>query len=143
MRRRQRTRRGNAPFALKSTAEIFAGADVVSLHCPQTPDNTGFVNAELLATMKEGALFINTARGALVDEQALLQALRAGKPRAAATDVASVEPITSGNPLLQAPNLLITPHMAWATLEARKRLMQMTAENVRAFMDGAPINVVN
>ena len=71
---------GYAPFALKSTAEIFAGADVVSLHCPQTPDNTGFVNAELLATMKEGALFINTSRGALVDEQALLEALRAGKP---------------------------------------------------------------
>ena len=93
--------------------------------------------------MKEGALFINTSRGALVDEQALLEALCAGKPRAAATDVASVEPITSGNPLLQAPNLLITPHMAWATLEARKRLMQMTAENVRAFLDGAPINVVN
>ena len=134
---------GYAPFARKSTAEIFAGADVVSLHCPQTPDNTGFVNAELLATMKEGSLFINTARGALVDEQALLQALRAGKPRAAATDVASVEPMAGDNPLLQAPNLLITPHIAWATLEARKRLMQMTAENVRAFLAGSPINVVN
>ena len=134
---------GYAPFALKSIAEIFAGADVVSLHCPQTPENTGFVNAELLATMKEGSLFINTGRGALVDEQALLEALRAGKPRAAATDVASTEPIENGNPLLQAPNLLITPHMAWATVEARKRLMGMTAENIKAFQAGSPINVVN
>ncbi len=132
-----------APFALKSVEEIFAGADVVSLHCPQTPENTGFVNADLLATMKEGALFINTGRGGLVDEQALLEALRAGKPRAAATDVASTEPIENGNPLLQAPNLLITPHMAWATVEARKRLMGMTADNIKAFQDGSPINLVN
>ena len=132
-----------APFALKSVEEIFAGADVVSLHCPQTPENTGFVNANLLATMKEGALFINTGRGGLVDEQALLDALRAGTPRAAATDVASTEPIENGNPLLQAPNLLITPHMAWATVEARKRLMGMTADNIKAFQDGSPINLVN
>ena len=132
-----------APFALKSVEEIFAGADVVSLHCPQTPENTGFVNANLLATMKEGALFINTGRGGLVDEQALLDALRAGTPRAAATDVASTEPIENGNPLLQAPNLLITPHMAWATAEARKRLMGMTADNIKAFQDGSPINLVN
>ncbi len=132
-----------APFALKSVEEIFAGADVVSLHCPQTPENTGFVNANLLATMKEGALFINTGRGGLVDEQALLDALRAGTPRAAATDVASTEPIENGNPLLQAPNLLITPHMAWATVEARKRLMAMTADNIKAFQDGSPINLVN
>ena len=132
-----------APFALKSVEEIFAGADVVSLHCPQTPENTGFVNADLLATMKEGSLFINTGRGGLVDEQALLDALRAGTPRAAATDVASTEPIENGNPLLQAPNLLITPHMAWATVEARKRLMGMTADNIKAFQDGTPINLVN
>ena len=132
-----------APFALKSVEEIFAGADVVSLHCPQTPENTGFVNANLLATMKEGALFINTGRGGLVDEQALLDALRVGTPRAAATDVASTEPIENGNPLLQAPNLLITPHMAWATVEARKRLMGMTADNIKAFQDGSPINLVN
>ena len=131
------------PFALKSVEEIFAGADVVSLHCPQTPENTGFVNANLLATMKEGALFINTGRGGLVDEQALLDALRAGTPRAAATDVASTEPIENGNPLLQAPNLLITPHMAWATVEARKRLMGMTVDNIKAFQDGTPINLVN
>ena len=134
---------GYQPFALKSVEEIFAGADVVSLHCPQTPDNEGFVNAQLLGRMKAGSMFINTSRGGLVDEQALLEALRAGRPAAAATDVASTEPIQWDNPLLKAPNLLITPHMAWATVEARRRLMQMTAENVRAFQQGAPINVVN
>ena len=134
---------GYEPFALKSVEEIFAGADVVSLHCPQTPDNAGFVNAELLGSMKDGSFFINTARGGLVDEQALLEALRLGKPRAAASDVASTEPIENGNALLKAPNLLITPHMAWATVEARKRLMQMTADNVQAFQTGSPINLVN
>lgn len=134
---------GYAPFAFKSVEEIFAGADVVSLHCPQTPDNAGFVNAALLGSMKEGSLFINTARGGLVDERALTEALRAGKPRAAATDVASTEPIGDDNPLLQAPNLIMTPHMAWATVEARGRLMQMTADNIAAFQRGAPIHVVN
>ncbi|NKB69054.1 MAG: D-2-hydroxyacid dehydrogenase [Candidatus Latescibacteria bacterium] len=134
---------GYQPFAFKGIEEIFAGADVVSLHCPQTPDNEGFVNAGLLGQMKAGSMFINTSRGGLVDEQALLEALRAGRPAAAATDVASTEPIQWDNPLLKAPNLLITPHMAWATVEARQRLMQMTAENVRAFQQGAPINVVN
>ncbi len=132
-----------APFAFKSVEEIFAGADVVSLHCPQTVDNTGFVNAELLDSMKENSLFINTARGGLVDEQALADALRTGRPQAAATDVASTEPIAPDNPLLTAPNLIMTPHMAWATVEARKRLMQMTAENIAAFQRGEPIHVVN
>lgn len=132
-----------APFAFKSVEEIFAGADVVSLHCPQTPDNAGFVNADLLGRMKEGALFINTARGGLVDEAALAAALRAGRPRAAATDVASTEPIGDDNPLLTAPNLIMTPHMAWATVEARGRLMQMTADNIAAFQSGEPIHVVN
>jgi glycerate dehydrogenase len=134
---------GYAPFAFKSVEDIFSGADVVSLHCPQTPDNAGFVNAGLLGTMKEGSLFINTARGGLVDEQALADALRAGKPRAAATDVASTEPIGDENPLLGAPNLIMTPHMAWATVEARGRLMQMTADNIAAFQRGEPIHVVN
>jgi glycerate dehydrogenase len=134
---------GYAPFAFKSVEEIFCGADIVSLHCPQTPDNAGFVNANLLGTMKQGSLFINTARGGLVDEQALADALRAGKPRAAATDVASTEPIGDDNPLLGAPNLIMTPHMAWATVEARGRLMQMTADNIAAFQRGEPIHVVN
>ena len=135
---------GYAPFAFKSSVEeIFAGADVVSLHCPQTADNAGFVNAALLGSMKENSLFINTARGGLVDEAALAEALRAGRPRAAATDVASAEPIGNDNPLLGAPNLIMTPHIAWATVEARGRLMQMTADNIAAYQKGAPIHVVN
>ncbi len=134
---------GYEPFAFRGLEEVFAEADVVSLHCPQTPDNTGFVNRELLGRMKEEAFLINTSRGGLVDEADLLEALRAGRPAAAATDVASTEPIEEGNPLLKAPNLTITPHMAWATLEARRRLMAMTVENVKAYQQGAPINVVN
>ena len=131
------------PFAFKSVEEIFPGADIVSLHCPQTPDNAGFVNANLLSRMKADSLFINTARGGLVDEAALTAALQAGRPRGAATDVASTEPIGDDNPLLSAPNLIMTPHLAWATVEARGRLMQMTADNISAFQDGAPINRVN
>ena len=134
---------GYTPFAFKSVEEIFTGADIVSLHCPQTPDNAGFVNANLLGCMKADSLFINTARGGLVDEAALTAALQAGRPRGAATDVASTEPIGDDNPLLSAPNLIMTPHLAWATVEARGRLMQMTADNISAFQDGAPINRVN
>ena len=93
--------------------------------------------------MKADSLFINTARGGLVDEAALTAALQAGRPRGAATDVASTEPIGDDNPLLSAPNLIMTPHLAWATVEARGRLMQMTADNISAFQDGAPINRVN
>lgn len=131
------------PFAFRSLEELFAEADAVSLHCPQTPENAGFVNSDLLGCMKPGSFLINTSRGALVNEADLLEALRAGRPAAAATDVASTEPIQEGNPLLKAPNLTITPHMAWATLEARRRLMAMTVENVKAYQQGAPINVVN
>ena len=140
-------RPGQAPeyeaFAFRSLEEVFAEADVVSLHCPQTPDNAGFVNRDLLARMKLGSFLINTSRGALVNEADLLEALRAGRPGAAATDVASSEPIKAENPLFKAPNLIITPHIAWATVEARRRLMAMSVENVKAFQQGAPINVVN
>ena len=93
--------------------------------------------------MKEDSFFINTARGGLVDEEALLKALKMGIPRAAATDVASNEPINDDNPLLGAPNLIITPHMAWASREARGRLMKMSADNIVAFSNGEPINVVS
>ena len=123
--------------------DLFKRSDVVSLHCPQTADNVGFVNAALLSTMKPSSFFINTSRGPLVVEEDLAAALNAGTIAGAAVDVVSVEPITSGNPLITAKNCLITPHIAWATLEARQRLMQTTAENVAAFINGSPINVVN
>lgn len=123
--------------------EIVASADVVTLHCPLTADNTGLVNRDFLALMKPTAFLINPARGGLVVEQDLADALNAGKLAGAAVDVVSIEPIKPDNPLLKTRNCIITPHIAWASLEARKRLMQATAENIRAFISGKPINVVN
>jgi glycerate dehydrogenase len=131
------------PFAWREVGELFSEADVVTLHCPQTPQNARFVNGELLDCMKDTAILINTARGGLVDEEALAEALRRGRPAAAAVDVVSREPIEAGNPLLTAPNLILTPHIAWATLSARRRLMRMTAANLRAFLEDRPINLVN
>jgi glycerate dehydrogenase len=131
------------PFEWVELADLFERADVVSLHCPQTADNVGFVNSELLGRMKPEAFLINTARGPLVNESDLAEALDAGRIAGAAMDVVSTEPIEPGNPLLAAKNCVITPHIAWATREARRRLMHTTAENVAAFIDGSPINVVN
>ena len=123
--------------------QLFAQADVISLHCPQTPQNTGFVNRALLGLMKPTALLINTARGWLVNEADLADALSAGRLAGAAVDVVTREPIDANNPLLSAPNCLITPHMAWSAIEARRRLMRIAADNVAAFLRGAPQNVVN
>jgi len=131
------------PFAWKEIPEVFAESDVVSLHCPQTADNTGFVNRELLGKMKCSAFLINTSRGALINEQDLADALNNEQIAGAAVDVVSSEPIKQDNPLLKAKNILITPHMAWGTLAARKRLMHTTVENIKAFQSGSPINVVN
>lgn len=123
--------------------ELFERSDVVSLHCPQTAENVGFVNAELLKKMKSTSFLINTSRGPLIVEQDLVDALDAGSLAGAAVDVVSAEPMKGDNPLPKAKNCLITPHIAWATLEARQRLMQTTADNVKAFIEGKPINVVN
>ncbi len=132
-----------APFAWKSVAEVFAESDIVTIHCPQTEDNKGMVNRELLSTMKPNALFINAARGGLVCEQDLADALNAGVIAGAGIDVLSEEPPRADNPLLHARNCLITPHVAWATVEARRRMMAVTAGNIAAFIEGHPINVVN
>lgn len=131
------------PFAWKEIPEVFAEADVVSLHCPQTADNVGFINKELLATMKPTAYLINTARGPLVNEQDLADALNREVIAGAAVDVVSKEPIEDHNPLLSAKNIRITPHMAWGTVAARTRLMGTTVDNIAAFQKGEPINVVN
>lgn len=122
---------------------LFAAADVVSLNCPLTDATHHLVNADRLSRMKRGAVLINTARGALVDESALAEALRAGRIAAAAVDVLSTEPPPEVNPLLSAPRCIVTPHMAWATRESRCRLMHIAAENLRAFIAGQPVNVVN
>ncbi len=131
------------PFAWSELEALFAAADVVTLHCPLTPANAGFVDSRLLGCMKPTALLINTARGGLVDESSLVAALTAGRLAGAALDVVPVEPLPDDSPLLRAPNLLLTPHMAWATQAARRRLMRMTAANVRAFLAGRPQHVVN
>jgi glycerate dehydrogenase len=123
--------------------ELFAIADVVSLHCPLTSVNTGFVDAALLGRMRPSAMLLNTARGALINEQDLAEALNNGKLAGAALDVVSREPIPADNPLLMARNCLITPHIAWAALAARQRLMAQSAANVAAFLAGRPQNVVN
>jgi glycerate dehydrogenase len=131
------------PFAWRSLDALFAEADVISLHCPLDADNQGMVNRARLATMKPTALLINTSRGGLVNEQDLADALNEGRIAGAAVDVLSQEPAAADNPLLAAKNCLITPHIAWATLEARRRLMAVTARNIAAFLQGEPINVVN
>ena len=131
------------PFAWMEVEEVFATADVVSLHCPQTEDNLGFVDATLLDLMKPKAILINAARGGLVNEKDLAAALDKGKIAAAALDVVSAEPILPDNPLLRAKNVITTPHIAWATLAARQRLLQTSVDNVRAFLMGKPTNLVN
>lgn len=126
-----------------SLDELFRRADVVSLHCPLTADNAGFVDRRLLSLMRPSAFLINTARGALVNEADLTVALNSGTIAGAGLDVTAVEPIPNDSPLLAAKNCVITPHIAWGTLEARRRLMAATVENVRAFLCGRPVNVVN
>ena len=131
------------PFTRADIPAVFAAADVVSLHCPLTDGNAYFVDRKLLSCMKASAFFINTARGQLVDEQALAEALHAGRLAGAGLDVLAVEPMRPDNPLLHAPNCIITPHLAWASLAARRRLMAATVANVEAFLSGRPTNVVN
>ena len=128
------------PYADLDT--LLKTADIVSLHCPQTPENTGMIGSEALSKMKDGAILINTARGGLLDEQAVADALRAGKLRAAAVDVVSREPMERDNPLLSAPNCIITPHMAWAPVESRQRIVDCTVSSIRGFLAGEPVNTV-
>jgi glycerate dehydrogenase len=123
--------------------DLFTRADVISLHCPLTTQTTGLVNRARLRLVKPSAILINTARGALVVEDDMAEALNKGQLAAAALDVVSREPIGLENPLLEARNCLITPHIAWAAAEARARLMQTVVGNVAAFLAGKPINVVN
>lgn len=123
--------------------DVFARADVLSLHCPLTPQTEKLVNAERLALMKPTAFLINTSRGPLIDEQALADALNAGKLAGVGVDVLSTEPPSKDNPLLSAKNCHITPHIAWASRAARQRLLSIAIGNVAAFVAGKPQNVVN
>ena len=123
--------------------ELLARSDVIALHCPLFPSTQGIINRDTIAKMKDGVILINNSRGPLVVEQDLADALNSGKVYAAGLDVVSTEPIQGDNPLLKAKNCIITPHISWAPRESRQRIMDCAVANVRAYLDGAPINVVN
>ncbi len=122
---------------------LFAASDVISLHCPLFSDTEGIINRENIAKMKDGVIILNNSRGPLIVEQDLADALNSGKVYAAGLDVVSTEPIRADNPLLQAKNCIITPHISWASKESRQRLMDIAVENAQKFLAGTPINVVN
>ncbi|WP_069999311.1 D-2-hydroxyacid dehydrogenase [Cellulosilyticum sp. I15G10I2] len=123
--------------------ELLGVSDVISLHCPLFESTKGIINHHTIAKMKDGVIIINTSRGPLIVEEDLRDALNLGKVYAAAVDVVSTEPIKANNPLLDAKNCIITPHIAWAPTESRTRLMDIAVNNLKAFLDGAPVNIVN
>ena len=122
---------------------VFAQSDVISLHCPLFPSTEGIINKDNIAKMKDGVMIINDSRGPLIVEEDLRDALNSGKVAGAAVDVVSTEPIKMDNPLLDAKNVILTPHIAWAPKESRQRLMDIAVTNLKAFQDGEPQNVVN
>ena len=140
---RSRCPEGDAIGTYVDLETLLKTADVISLHCPLTEENAGLINQDTISMMKDGAILLNTARGPLLDEKAVSDALSSGKLRGAAVDVVSKEPMERSNPLLTAPNCIITPHMAWAPTESRQRILNITANSIAAFLDGKPINTVN
>ena len=123
--------------------ELLKSSDIISLHCPQTQNTIGIINKESIAKMKDGVMIINTARGGLIVEEDLKNALNSGKISGAAVDVVSTEPINIQNPLLKAQNCIITPHIAWAPKASRKRMMKTAVENLKAYLEGKPVNVIS
>lgn len=140
---RSQCEEGKAIGSYVNLDELLKSSDIISLHCPLTAENTGMINAQTIAKMKDGAILVNTARGPLIDESALAAALESGKLRGAACDVISAEPMAENNPLKTAPNCIVTPHMAWAPIESRKRIQECTDRSIQAFLAGSPINTVN
>jgi glycerate dehydrogenase len=123
--------------------KLLSSSDVISLHCPETKDNHDLINKDTISKMKDGVILLNNSRGGLVNESDLVDALKSGKVAAAGLDAIKVEPIKKDNPLLTAPNCFITPHISWAALDCRRRLIRLAIENAKAFISGNPINVVN
>lgn len=140
---RSRCPEGEAIGTYVDLDTLLRRSDVISLHCPLTPQTEGMIGAEALARMKDGAILLNTARGPLLDETAVAAALHDGKLRGAAMDVVCCEPILESNPLLTAPNCIITPHMAWAPIESRRRILDCTVRSIEGFLAGKPVNTVN
>ncbi|XPV77235.1 MAG: D-2-hydroxyacid dehydrogenase [Desulfovibrio sp.] len=132
-----------APFEFVELEALLKKADIISTHCPLTADNERFINDSTIEKMKSGVMLINTARGPLIDEGALIKGLQSGKIGGAALDVVTLEPLPDSSPLLTAPNCIITPHIAWATKESRNRLLQTCADNIQAFIAGIPQNKVS
>ena len=126
-----------------SEQELFAGSDVLTFHCPLTPETKGIVNKKNIDVMKDGVILVNLSRGPVIDEADVAEALRSGKIAAFGGDVISEEPMKENNPLRTAPNCYLTPHIAWATREARIRLVDIAAGNLKGFLEGKPVNVVN
>ena len=122
---------------------LLRQSDVISLHCPLFPETEKLINAETIAKMKVGAILLNTSRGQVIDEAAVADALHSGKLRGAAMDVVSEEPISPTNPLLSAPNCIITPHMAWSPVETRQRILDTTVQSISGYLTNSPVNVVN
>ena len=140
---RSQCEEGKAIGSYVNLDELFATADIISLHCPLSAENTGIINGDSIAKMKDGVILLNTARGPLVDEVAITTALQSGKVRGYACDVVSAEPMKADNPLKSAPNCTVTPHMAWAPVESRQRIADCTERSIRAYLEGSPINTVN
>ena len=140
---RSQCEEGKAIGSYVNLEELLTTADVISLHCPLSPENTDMIDATVISKMKDGAIVINTARGPLVDEAAVTVALKSGKLKGFACDVVTAEPMKEDNPLKSAPNCIVTPHMAWAPIESRKRIQACTERSIRAFLEGKPINTVN
>lgn len=136
-------REGERPAPYVDMDALLHCSDVVSLHCPLFPETKGLICRETIGRMKDGAILLNTARGPLIVEQDVADALNCGKLYGAGVDVAETEPIPADSPLLTAKNCVITPHIAWAPLEARRRLLDIAVGNLRAFLDGSPVNAVN
>lgn len=140
---RSRCPEGEAIGKYVDLETLLSRSHIISLHCPLTEETTDIIRAETLTKMNDGTILLNTARGGLLNESDVSAALHSGKLRAVAVDVASAEPIKPNNPLLTAPNCIITPHMAWSPVESRQRIIECTVKNIQAYISGEPVNVVN